>query len=226
MSSTILDLKKAFLQNQIRNLSNPFSLAPRWRETAPLTREHDALPEKTVQDAMHKANVLLRQHSRTVYNAQTVRAVAEQIDHLYWDVGEPEEGEADKVEEGVLIIQDLDLSYHGDIAKLPEEWPEGEEEEDMDTGAERDKYAQLRSQLSTLSEKEQELRRKTTIYKQLLQMLLPIKDPKNNIQPNLVTKDGELGKELEKMKVLMVRLGEKVKSSDIGGQERDKERFQ
>ena len=125
----------------------------------------------------------------------------------------------------MLIIQDLDLSYHGDIAKLPEEWPEGEEEEE-DTGAERDKYAQLRSQLSTLSEKEQELRRKTTIYKQLLQMLLPIKDPKNNIQPNLVTKDGELGKELEKMKVLMVRLGEKVKSSDIGGQERDKERFQ
>ena len=31
-----------------------------------------------------------------------------------------------------------------------------------------------------------------------------------NIQPNLVTKDGELQKELEKMKVLMARVREKI----------------
>ena len=31
-----------------------------------------------------------------------------------------------------------------------------------------------------------------------------------NIQPNLVTKDGELQRELERMKVLMARVSEKV----------------
>lgn len=46
--------------------------------------------------------------------------------------------------------------------------------------------------------------------KQLRQLLEPFQDPQENIQPNLVTKDGELSKELERMKVLLARVGEKM----------------
>ena len=220
MSSTILDLKKSFLQNQIRILSSPFSPPSRWRDTAPLTREHDPLPEKAVRDAMHKANVLLRQHIRSVYSTQTVRAVAEQIDNLYWNGGEPQEGEVQESAEEMLIAQNLDLTYYGDIAKLSREWPEEDtmdREPGNDDKVERERYTELRSRLSTLSEKEQDQRRKIIMYKRLLEMLRPFQEPKVNIQPNLVTKDGELGKELEKMKVFTVRLAEKVKSSEANG---------
>jgi len=46
--------------------------------------------------------------------------------------------------------------------------------------------------------------------KQLRHYLKPFKDAQENIQPNLVTKDGELSKELERMKVLLARVGEKM----------------
>lgn len=46
--------------------------------------------------------------------------------------------------------------------------------------------------------------------KQLRDYLKPFKDAQENIQPNLVTKDGELSKELERMKVLLARVGEKM----------------
>ena len=37
-----------------------------------------------------------------------------------------------------------------------------------------------------------------------------MRDPKENVQPNLVVKDGELTREIERMKVLMARAGEKL----------------
>jgi len=46
--------------------------------------------------------------------------------------------------------------------------------------------------------------------KQLRDYLKPFKDAQENIQPNLVTKGGELSKELERMKVLLARVGEKM----------------
>lgn len=48
--------------------------------------------------------------------------------------------------------------------------------------------------------------------RQLRQLLEPFQDPQEDIQPNLVTKDGELSKELERMKVLLARVGEKMAS--------------
>ena len=34
----------------------------------------------------------------------------------------------------------------------------------------------------------------------------PLKDPQVNLQPNLVTRDGDLGKELDKMRILLARV--------------------
>lgn len=63
--------------------------------------------------------------------------------------------------------------------------------------------------------------------RQLQHCLLPFKQPLENIQPNLVTKDGELAQELERMKVLMARVGGKIESmratTRLNGQEEVKD---
>ena len=72
------------------------------------------------------------------------------------------------------------------------------------------RYKALHSRLTTLTERRAAAQEKLVQMKQLQQLLEPFKDAQENIQPNLVTKDGELSKELERMKVLLARLGEKM----------------
>jgi hypothetical protein len=47
-------------------------------------------------------------------------------------------------------------------------------------------------------------------------LLGPFKDPQNDIQPNLVTRDGELVQELEKMRMLAARVGGRVSQQKQG----------
>lgn len=46
--------------------------------------------------------------------------------------------------------------------------------------------------------------------RQLQQLLGPFADPQKNIQPNLITRDGELGQELDKMRMLVARVGGRI----------------
>jgi hypothetical protein len=49
--------------------------------------------------------------------------------------------------------------------------------------------------------------------------LEPFRNAQDNVQPNLATRDGELQKELEKLKILMARAGEKIEGlsrNDLG----------
>jgi hypothetical protein len=53
MDSTIIDLKKSFLQSQVRNLNSPLKPAPDWRDTG-LIVEQGELNERVVQEAVNK----------------------------------------------------------------------------------------------------------------------------------------------------------------------------
>lgn len=56
-------------------------------------------------------------------------------------------------------------------------------------------------------------------YKQLEALLEPLKNPQENIQPNLITRDGELVQEIDKMRILMSRVASRVRktpSSQLG----------
>lgn len=87
------------------------------------------------------------------------------------------------------------------------------------------RYEQLQARLVALSAERQALRRKSAQYKHLQQLLEPFKDPQVNVQPNLVTKDGELGKELDRMRVLIARVASgmvKLKESgDVSPQKQE-----
>lgn len=47
-------------------------------------------------------------------------------------------------------------------------------------------------------------------------LLGPFKDPQKDIQPNLVTRDGELVQELEKMRMLAARVGGRISQQKQG----------
>jgi hypothetical protein len=52
-------------------------------------------------------------------------------------------------------------------------------------------------------------------YKQLEGLLEPFKNPQENIQPNLFTRDGELVREIDKMRMLVARVAGRVNSSRV-----------
>jgi hypothetical protein len=80
----------------------------------------------------------------------------------------------------------------------------------LETFAEGARYKQLHARLLALQERRAQARKRVSQAKKLRDMLRPFEDPANNIQGNLVTRDGELGRELEKMVVLSARVGGKL----------------
>lgn len=68
------------------------------------------------------------------------------------------------------------------------------------------RYQQLQARLVALDARRQAQKQELARYRQLQQLLEPFRDPQVNVQPNLVTKDGELKTELDRMRVLIARV--------------------
>lgn len=84
---TIIDLKLQFLTSQILALSSPLSPSNAFLDTNS-SAEENALRQKSIDEALHKLNGLLKKHNRLAYGPQAKRHVAEQVDRLYWVSGE------------------------------------------------------------------------------------------------------------------------------------------
>jgi kinetochore complex Sim4 subunit Fta4 len=78
---TILFLKQSFIETQVRLLSRPLELTPAWPTRN--ASDDDSLPQPSVDEALHRANRALAEHTRRVYPPQSTRIVAEQINKLY-----------------------------------------------------------------------------------------------------------------------------------------------
>jgi hypothetical protein len=70
----------------------------------------------------------------------------------------------------------------------------------------------LQRQLTALVANIQIQRTKKAQYEHLQKLLQPLKDPMTKVQPNLITRDGELAKELGRMRVLMARVSSKMET--------------
>lgn len=73
----------------------------------------------------------------------------------------------------------------------------------------------LYERLVALDNRRQEKQKQLAQYKQLEDLLEPFKNPQENIQPNLLTRDGELVRELDKMRMLVARVAGRVNSSRV-----------
>lgn len=85
------------------------------------------------------------------------------------------------------------------------------------------RYLRLRERLVDLDNRRQQRQRRLDQLRRLQGLLKPFHEPQKNIQPNLITRDGELVQELDKMRMLVARvggrIGQKKRTSD--GQEKE-----
>lgn len=87
------------------------------------------------------------------------------------------------------------------IAQLPATWSEEAEAAAPEKAA---RYQELQRQLAELSERRRAARERVERYRALKGLLVPFEE--GNVQGNLVVKGGEVESELERMKLLMVRV--------------------
>lgn len=225
---TILTLKQNFLTTQTRLLSQPLQPSRAWRRANDAAANHDdaaAVSEKAVDDALFRLNHTLQQHSRRVYVPQATRQIAEQIDKLYLSAGE-RAGAADDDDDGgddSNLVGDADAwrnvgADYADarvVSSLPPAWESAREAAAYPLEAER--YAELSGRLRGLSARREEARARVEGLRRMRALLAPFggpagggAEPGGGVQENLVTRDGEVEKELERMRVLLVRVGDKV----------------
>ncbi|CZS96074.1 uncharacterized protein RAG0_05529 [Rhynchosporium agropyri] len=208
---TILELKTSFLRAQILALSQP--LRPSANLTASNTSdEENALRQKSIDDALLKLNNQLKQHNKLAYGPQVQRHVAEQVDRLYWNAGE----------RGVRILgpedewaeRGSDYRQESVIDQLPEEWSENASTKSPEQAA---KFTELSQRLTALNEKRRIARERLERYKRLQEMVSLLGEDAG-VQDNLITRNGEVEVELEKMRRLMLRVTRGVGALEGKGQ--------
>ena len=89
------------------------------------------------------------------------------------------------------------------IDQLPEEWSEEAEAEAPEQAA---RFKELQTKLAELNERRKAIRQKLAHYKAAKKLLTPFEGEDAGLQDNLVTKNGEVETELERMRMLMLRV--------------------
>lgn len=85
-------------------------------------------------------------------------------------------------------------------------------------------YQRLRRQLVEYDQERQRQQQRLEQLRHLQRLLEPFKDPQKDIQPNLITRDGELVQELEKTRMLAARVGGRIAQQERGsGTQKDQE---
>ncbi|KAI1262627.1 kinetochore Sim4 complex subunit Fta4 [Xylariaceae sp. FL1019] len=223
---TIIAHKSTFLTTQTLQLCKPLAPSRNWRE-ANDTAE-DGLPARAVQDALYRLNNTLTQHARRVYAPQATRHVAEQIETLFHDAaertlrGEEEEQDENGEAEGVKLNIGADFAIDEAIASLPATWDVHKPREASDNPLEAHRYTQLAAELSTLSARRKVVRERVERLRKMAASLKPFdstghnddtqmsmdgtQDTTTSVQENLITRNGDIETELERMRLLLARV--------------------
>jgi hypothetical protein len=203
-STTLLNTKSAFLRQQVRLLSQPLAPSASWSTFAPPTTS-GPLPPKQISTALTRVNDKLAAHNKNVYSAPSQRHVAEQLDALYWNQVLEEDGEADA--QSLAVSRDADLTRTEVVDGLPMDLRELQIYPNQAlSGEDAKRYATLRKRLVEAARRRDAQRRRAEGYRGLKKLVEPLESARENVQPNLVTKDGELSRELDRMRVLCARV--------------------
>jgi hypothetical protein len=89
------------------------------------------------------------------------------------------------------------------IEKLPENWSQ---EAERRAPADAARYQELQGRLEKLNERRKVARETVDRYKAAKKLLEPFQGEENGLQESLVTKNGHLERELERMRMLMLRV--------------------
>lgn len=87
------------------------------------------------------------------------------------------------------------------------------------------RYQELRQKLVDYDQKRQQRQQHLEQLRHLQRLLEPYQDPQKDIQPNLITRDGELVQELEKMRMLVARVGGRIAQQKKGSGLREEQEY-
>ncbi|OBR07884.1 Kinetochore protein [Colletotrichum higginsianum IMI 349063] len=229
---TVIAQKQAFLAAQTRLFSQPLRPSRPW--LAANEAAESPLPDPVVEHVVARLNTTVLQHSRRAYSHQASRHVAEQIDALY--LSQPPAAQDHEPAEGLSLSLDLSTSFswypehafyqrpplaarmsdsstkaeEAAVKSLPPTWPVDHDVTMYPMEAKR--YAEQVDRLKSLAE----LRQQTTARLERLRRMKALLDPFRSdddgigVQENLITRDGEVEKEMESMRVLLARVGGRV----------------
>ncbi|KAI0549859.1 kinetochore Sim4 complex subunit Fta4 [Xylaria curta] len=226
---TIIAHKSTFLATQTLHLSQALAPSPTWH--AANERAEDGLPPRVVDDALYRLNHVLTQHSRRVYAPQASRLVAEQIEGLFYaetqralrgseDSGDGEDADVERER----LRVGADFTTDEAISILPPTWDVHKPQEATSHPLEARRYAELSSTLTALSTKRQEARERVARLRRMAALLAPFESPSqspsdnadssqtatSSVQENLITRNGEIERELERMRLLLARVAGRV----------------
>ncbi|KAA8902615.1 kinetochore complex Fta4 of Sim4 subunit, or CENP-50-domain-containing protein [Sphaerosporella brunnea] len=205
-TASVYTAKCDFLTTMVRQLS---VLHQPNMEDLPASDEHGDLPDSVLQTVYYKLSIVAKKQGNLIYSQQTLRHVAEQIDSLYWE--EEEGGERGDAGAAEVLRAGVDLRNSENIDRLPASYPATADASEEDLEA----YQELRARLSVASQSLASQRGKKAYYERLRNMIRPFAEPRENVQPNLVTRDGELNAELERTKILAVLLAGQLQKAGL-----------
>ncbi|KAI0536507.1 kinetochore Sim4 complex subunit Fta4 [Xylaria digitata] len=229
---TLIAHKSAFLAKQTLQLSQALAPSATWR--AANDRAEDGLPARVVDDAIVRLNHIVTQHNRRVHAPQTSRHIAEQIERLFYEEAErvlrgdeDEGGEGDRDVERQQLRVGADFTTDEAIASLPPTWDTQKPSEATAYPLEARRYAEQTTALTSLSTKRQEVRERVERLRRMAALLAPFESSNDNnddddttqstqsrsrtsVQENLITRNGEVERELERMRLLLARVAGRI----------------
>ncbi|KZL64801.1 kinetochore protein [Colletotrichum incanum] len=201
---TVIAQKQAFLAAQTRLLSQPLQPSRSW--LAANEAAEFPIPDPVVEHVVARLNTAVLQHSRRAYSHQASRHVAEQIDALY--LYQASTAQDDEPAEGLPLSSDL--TDEAVVKSLPSAWPADRDVTMYPMEAKR--YADQVDRLKSLAERRQQVKARVERMRRMKALLDPFRSDSDGtgVQENLITRDGEVEKEMEKMRVLLARVGGRV----------------
>lgn len=214
---TITQIKEHFVANQVLQLSSSTTLNPSPAFQAANEQADQSLDPRHIQSAVTAVEGAVQAHYRRIFVPQANRAVAEQISDTYTKEADRKlrrDGDEDvngDGERGDGIGKELDLADAKTIASLPAAWPS---ERDVTAHPmEAKRYADAVQTLTTLQTQREELELRVQRLRRLETIVDPLKttsaedeEGSNSVQDNIVTRGGAVEKELERMRMLLVRV--------------------
>ncbi|KAM3528674.1 hypothetical protein NHJ13051_002237 [Beauveria bassiana] len=206
---TIPARKQAFIAAQTTLLSQPVAPSRAWRATNDAS--NTPIRKRVVDDVVFEFNRIIEEHCHRAYAPQASRDLAERISAIYIGQTDRRQGGAN---EAASIGKEVDLTS----------WPLEKEAAAKPEDAQN--YSRSVARLAQLSKERQQLQLRMEKLRRLQSAIEPLRTSESGkgVQENLVTRNGAVERELEKMRGLLDRVASGVdtfRDASAGSRSRD-----
>ncbi|KZZ87671.1 hypothetical protein AAL_08338 [Moelleriella libera RCEF 2490] len=212
---TVPALKESFITAQTNLLSQPLAPSRNWQRAN--NASNQPIPTRLLDDALFSLSQTIQQHCRRVYPPQASYNVAEQISNSY--LRDAEDRVTRLKESESSIGRELDLADEAgeggkkaaddSIETLPTSWPVESDVADHPSIAAQ--YEAIVQRLTDLTEQRGQMRHRVRHFRRIEASIRPLSNTDaNEIQDNLVTPGGPIEQELDKMRLLLARVADRV----------------